>query len=250
MISHRLQTVLLVLVAALAAHIAAWGQCSNATLKGNAAFIVSGLDTNGAPVAAFGHIKSNGKGTFTGVETVADNGAILDNAPITGTYKVHSDCTGTSTTMIENLTSNAVLVVLSSGTGFQILNVDSPNIQQGSAQAQGDATCTAAGLNGNFGIQAGGTIIGVGDVVLTGLINFNGAGKLKGTESGSVAGEIFTGQSVSGSYKVKSNCTGTATIKIKGFTPLHANLAITNGGKGVMVVATDAGTVISGIGQQ
>jgi hypothetical protein len=89
----------------------------------------------------------------------------------------------------------------------------------------------------------------VGAVALDGLFSLDGKGNVTGTESGSIAGSIFTGQAVSGAYSVASNCTGTLTVTVLGQTE-HSSFVVTNGGKGMLVLETDANTVVSGFGQQ
>jgi hypothetical protein len=70
--------------------------CSNATLQGNYGFLVTGTSA-GNPIAILGQITADGNGGLTGMETVNDNGAITDTAPVTGTYKIGSKCVGTAT---------------------------------------------------------------------------------------------------------------------------------------------------------
>jgi len=251
MISRILHKGLLIVTAVLVLGLAAWGQCSNANVAGKYGFAVNGLDKNGLPISLLGYIKADGKGTFTGVETGSDDGTVFTNVPISGTYSVNSDCTGSGTTKMKgNKTiSHFALVVLTGGKNLQTVITDAPNVLAETVQAQGKATCTLAGLKGIFGIESSGVFLGVGAVALDGLFTLDGKGNVSGSESGSIAGSIFTAQSVSGTYTVASNCTGTLTLSVLGQTE-HASFVVTNGGKGMLVVETDAGTVVSGFGQQ
>lgn len=251
MISRILHKGLLIVAAVLALGLAAWGQCSNANVTGKYGFSSTGLDKNGTPIAAIGYIKADGKGTVKGTETGSDDGAVFTNVPLTGTYSINADCTGSGTSKLkgQKTTNHFNLVVVSGGKNLQTLSTDTPNVQTGTVQAQGKATCTVAGLKGNFGVEASGVFIGVGAVALDGLFTLDGKGNVTGTESGSIAGSIFTGQSVSGTYTVASNCTGTIAATVLGQT-LHSSFVVTNGGKGLLLVGTDAGTIISGFGQQ
>jgi len=246
-----LRTGFLLVAAALALGLAAWGQCSNANVTGKYGYSASGLDKSGNPISFVDYIKADGKGTFTGTETGSDDGTVFTNVPLTGTYSVNSDCTGSGTTKLKGQknTYHFTLLVLSGGKSLQTLSTDAPTVQTGGAQAQGKATCTVAGLKGTFGIESSGVFIGVGAVALDGLFTLDGKGNVSGSESGSIAGSIFTGQSVSGTYTVASNCTGTLTLTVLGQTE-HASFVMTNSGKGMLVVETDATTVVSGFGQQ
>jgi len=251
MTSTMLQKGLLMVTAVLALSLTAWGQCSNADLTGKYGFAGGGLDKNGNPIHVLAYIKANGRGTFTGTETGSDDGTVFTNIPLTGTYSINSDCTGSGTSKLkgQKTTNHFNLVVVSGGKNLQTLSTDAPNVQAGTVQAQGKATCTVAGLKGSFGIEASGDFIGVGAVALDGLFTLDGKGNVSGTESGSIAGSIFTGQSVSGTYTVASNCTGTITVTVLGQTE-HSSFVVTNGGKELLVVETDANTVVSGFGQQ
>lgn len=251
MISRILHKSLLIVAAVLALGLAAWGQCSNANVTGKYGFFGSGQDKNGHPIAFLGYINANGTGAFSGTETGSDDGAVFTNVPLTGTYSIKSDCTGTVTSKLkgQKMTNHSALVVLSGGKSLQSLSTDAPNVQTGTAQARGKVTCTLAGLKGNFGIEASGVFSGVGAVALDGLFVLNGKGNVSGSESGSIAGSIFTRQSISGTYTVASNCTGTMTFTVLGQTE-HSSFVVTNGGKGMLLVETDAGTVVGGFGQQ
>jgi hypothetical protein len=251
MISRILDKGLLIVAAVFALGLAASGQCSNASLAGKYGFSAGGLDKHGTPISLLGYINANGKGTFTGTETASDGGSVLTNVPLTGTYTIKSDCTGSGTSKLKGQknTNHFTLVVVSGGKNLQFTSTDAPNVQSGTVQAQGKANCTVAGLKGNFGIEANGVFIGVGAVALDGLFALDGKGNVSGTESGSIAGSIFTGQTVSGTYGVASNCTGTLTVTVLGQTE-HSSFVVTNGGKGMLVLETDANTVVSGFGQQ
>lgn len=251
MISRILHKGLLAAAAVLALGLAASGQCSNANLTGKYGFSAGGLDKNGNPIRLLGYINANGKGTFTGTETGSDNGSVFTNVPLSGTYSIKSDCTGSGTSKLKGQknTNHFTLVVVSGGKNLQFLSTDAPNVQAGTVQTEGKPTCTLAGLKGNYGIEASGVFIGVGAVAFDGLFALDGNGNVSGTESGSVAGSIFTAQSVSGTYTVASNCTGTMTVKVLGQTE-HSSFVVTDSGNGLLVLETDSTTVVSGFGQQ
>lgn len=251
MTSRMLREAFPLVTTVLALGLAAWGQCSNATVTGKYGFDGNGLDKNGSPISFIGYIKADGKGAFTGTETGSDNGTVFTNIPISGTYSVKSDCTGSGTTKVkgQKMLDHFALVVVSGGKNLQTLSTDSPTVQTGKVQAEGKVTCTLAGLKGSFGVEASGVFLGVGTVALDGLFVLDGKGNITGTESGSIAGSIFTAQPASGTYTVASNCTGTFAVTVLGQTE-HATFVATDGGKQMLFVETDANTVVSGFGQQ
>jgi len=249
MISRILCRGFLIVTGVLALTLTGWGQCSDANVKGKYGFAISGLDKNGNPASFLVYMKADGKGTFKGTGTDSDDG-VVETVSVTGTYAINSDCTGSGTIKAKGGKSkNYSLIVVSGGKGLQFLVTDSGNVLSGAGQAQGKETCTLAGITGSFGVEASGVFIGTGAVALDALLAFDGKGGITGTVSGSIAGEIFTGQSVSGTYTVASNCTGTTSFSLLGQT-LNASFVTINAGKSLLVLETDANTVVSGFGQQ
>lgn len=251
MSSRIFRTTLLIVIAVFVFGLVSWGQCSDANVTGKYGYLVYGFDSSGNPIASLGYMKANGKGTFSGTESVADDGEVEQNISVSGTYSINSDCTGSGTIKLKGgkKSNTFALVVVSGGKTLQILSTDTGSVQGGEAEAQGKETCTAAGLKASLGLQASGEFIGTGAVAIDGLATFDGKGDVSGTFSGSLAGEIFTGQSVSGSYTVASNCTGTTSFSLLGQT-LTTDFVMTDGAQHLLVLETNTGTVVSGRGEQ
>lgn len=51
---------------------------------------------------------------------------------------------------------------------------------------------------------------------------------------------------MTGNYTVSADCTGTAQITVSGFPTSNYNLVVVNGGKEVLVIETDANTIVTG----
>ena len=83
-----------------AANPAAAQMCSNQTVKGSYGYTVTGtiVTSQGplvaGPFAAVGRITFDGVGGVQTVRSLSDNGFILQNDAGTGTYSMHSNCTG------------------------------------------------------------------------------------------------------------------------------------------------------------
>jgi hypothetical protein len=256
MISKMVCIASLILVLVLALGSTAWAQptqppatCSNATLSGNSGFVVTGINPSG-PTVTTGQITADGKGKFTGVETVSNNGAIEQDIPIKGTYKIRANCTGSGTTTVKGAsTFHFDFVVVSAGTALEFVLTDSGTTESGSTQAQGTATCSSNGVQGTYGLQANGTLAGLGPIALNGQVKLH-RGVISGTTSGSINGQTFSGEKVSGLYKVGSNCRGGAVISVNQQSPLGLSLVVVNGGKQILFIDTDKGLVVSGSLQQ
>ena len=238
----------MIVLACLALSSTAFATCSNDSLNGTYGFLHDGTDTSGTPAtAAVSQITFDSTtGTFT-IETTASHDGVIAIASTTGTYTVASDCTGTG---VPAGASPFSFVVTS--TGFLAAHVFS----EGFAVEQGSATCTNAGVEGSFGLEATGVFVAgapaTGPVVLIGdlklTVTHSGEGLISGNLAGSEGGTIFhfVGEPVTGSYSIAADCTGTATIKSKTLSDINFSFVLVDGGKEMLAIETDADTVVSG----
>src|SRR5215208_7211643 len=75
-------------------------KCSVATLKGTYLFAQNGVEIKGTdqrPFAIAGYDVFDGNGEVKGVDSANFNGKITRNEPLSGTYSVKANCTGTFT---------------------------------------------------------------------------------------------------------------------------------------------------------
>jgi len=148
MISKMFRIALTIVLASFALGSAAGATCSNASLSGTYGFLHGGTDSNGAPTsAAVSQITFDPTtGTFTG-ETTASHDGVIVTLPLTGTYAVASNCTGTGKPAEGTPFSFVV-----TSTGFLALHL----FAEGFAVKQGSSTCTNAGVEGSFGFETTG----------------------------------------------------------------------------------------------
>ncbi len=107
----RIRISLFLIILALSASFTVAAQastCSNSTIQGTYAFTLHGtlFLPGGYTVLIDGIAKAtyDGKGNFTQVDAVADNGNLAPGwRPGTGTYSVNPDCTGTQTVSVPGL---------------------------------------------------------------------------------------------------------------------------------------------------
>jgi hypothetical protein len=88
-----------------------------------------------------------------------------------------------------------------------------------------------------------GSIAYVAQVILDGRRNVSGAGTFD------VNGAIVTA-SIAGTYTENANCTGTLMITPRGLGTLHFNFVVVNLGNEILLIETDANTVVAGNMQQ
>jgi hypothetical protein len=222
--------------------------CSNASLSGTYGFPHGTVDSSGIPTsAAVSQLTFDSTtGTFTGENTASHDGVIATE-PLTGTYAVSSNCTGTG-----NPTGGIPFSFVVTSTGFLAAHI----LGEGFAVKQGSPTCTNAGVEGSFGFEATGVflagapatgaVVFIGELKLT--VNPAGEGVISGHVAASEDGTFrtFAEDPVSGSYKVGADCRGTATITSKGGSEMHFSLVVVDGGNEMLALETDADTVVSG----
>ena len=248
MISKTRRIALTIVLASFALSSGAWAAtCSNASLSGTYGFLHGGTDASGTPTsAAVTQITFDSTtGTFTGENTASHDGVIATE-PLTGTYAVASNCTGTG-----NPTGLSPFSFVVTSTGFLALHLFS----EGFAVKQGSPVCSNAGVKGSFGFETTGVFLAgapatavafIGELKLS--VNDSGDGVIKGHVAASEDGTFLAiaDEPVTGYYKVGADCTGRATITPKGLSEMHFTLVVVDGGKQMLAIETDANTVVSG----
>jgi len=114
------------------------------------------------------------------------------------------------------------------------------------AQEEALQTCSAATLNGRYGLTFSGYSTTGAVPALTsasipvaggGLVTFDGNGNLSASETVNLGGLILP-VNVPGTYTVNSDCTGSFTT-----SRAHLNLVIVRNGREILAVNTDPGHV-------
>ncbi|HEV3254441.1 MAG TPA: hypothetical protein VG033_08535 [Candidatus Acidoferrales bacterium] len=248
MISKTFRIASIIALATFVFSSAAWATtCSNGSLSGTYGFLHDGTASNGAPAtAAVTQVTfDSATGTFAG-ETIASHDGVIVTEPLTGTYAVASNCTGTG-----KPTGGSPFSIAVTSTGFLALHL----LSEGFAVKQGSATCTNAGVKGSFGFETTGAFLAdvpatavafIGELKLT--VNPSGEGVISGHIAASEDGTFltFAQEPVTGSYKIGTDCRGTATITPKGLSEMHFSLVVVDSGKEMLAIETDADTIVSG----
>jgi len=74
-----------------------------------------------------------------------------------------------------------------------------------------EQSCSLTGAAGTYGVSDSGTIIGIGPRAAVALLTLDAEGNIKGKVTASLNGSV-TKTTLSGTYTVKPNCTGTTTF--------------------------------------
>jgi len=247
----------------------AWAECDNSTVRGayTTAFtaLVGGpSDPNVGdylPVARIGSLTftpdagSRTTGTLRGADTISIAG-FLKPLNYTGTYEIHSDCTGVA---ILNAFTNATdlqLVILNRGKEIDWIRADEGLVTAGKFTAQ-NLKCANLTVEGkyayayDYGLSTAPANVFSGldafaPGAASGILTFQPDGSLSGRDVVSEEGAIRPRQ-FTGTYKLNSDCTGTLeldeVVAGGGGDVLHANVVISAAGREINFIQTDVGTV-------
>lgn len=111
----------------------------------------------------------------------------------------------------------------------------------GTRSASALDSCSNATLTGSYGFVLTGTILGVGPISIVGTSKYDGAGNFVRNEVTVVNGYVLPPETISGTYSVNADCTGTTADTLG----LHSQFVIVNNGKGFFGEGTDGGSVLT-----
>jgi hypothetical protein len=95
----------------------------------------TGTITSVGQVAVEGQLVLNGKGAVTGTATLSLNGSIVSAVPVTGSYAINSDCTGTAQITPQGLSAiNLAVLVVDAGKEMIAVETDTNTIVSGILQ--------------------------------------------------------------------------------------------------------------------
>jgi hypothetical protein len=113
--------------------------------------------------------------------------------------------------------------------------------------ADGDQACSVSSLRGTYAQQAQGTIVRQipgfppppFPLAEAGIVSFDGSGNLSGKTTINVGGVVIQ-PSITGTYTVNSDCTGTTTVYSSLGFVLHDAIVLVRGGREFRDVQTDS----------
>jgi hypothetical protein len=115
--------------------------------------------------------------------------------------------------------------------------------------AQASHGCDLRDVQGSYSYLVSGTNVGAGLVAAVGLVTADGAGHLTATDTVSANGLIIH-RSITGSYTVNANCTGTALFSDNFGQSTHLDFVIAARGSEFQFIQTDANTVTTGVARR
>jgi hypothetical protein len=115
--------------------------------------------------------------------------------------------------------------------------------------AETSTACSNSTLKGNYGMFLEGSDNNGNVLVSLGQIVADGKGGLSGLWNQAISGNFVDGVTLSGTYKVNSNCTGTATLKPTNEPVMHLRVMVAAAGAQFDMIDTDSGNTQSGYAQ-
>jgi hypothetical protein len=207
------------------------------------------------PFVHFGYFTFDGNGNFSGAHDTNFGGGLLPHVD-SGTYSVNSDCTTGTISFTTGAGIRLSIVITSGGQEIKFVGAN-PNIVESGTLRLMAASCSASILSGSSYGYATDGLIAAGDgnsfprvggfVPFThgGQISFGADGSISGVDNASLGGVLMPGQSVSGTYSVNSDCTGTATMTIGG-VDASWHFVVLEGAEQIIFIATPTGYVWAG----
>ena len=109
--------------------------CTNLGVKHTYSLEATGLHIGVGQIAAVGQLALNGTGSLKGTITISANGAISSSLPVTGSYLINSNCTGTATFTPQGQSAiNISIVIVNAGKELMFVETDNNTIVTGTLQ--------------------------------------------------------------------------------------------------------------------
>lgn len=250
------------LLLVLSASLQAQPKCTNANLNGTLFYTISGSIKNGAATVSYtelGQVTADGAGSFSSGTTTTSTAGVIATLPVTGTYSVNANCSGTATLITSVQTVTVSLQVVNGG-GLTLSSITSSPLNElgqirffRAANATG-AQCGNGSISGAHGLLlSGGTYSGGVRTPYEAEVQFvvDGNGAIT-----ALTGQVTTasangslGFNGTGTYSLSSNCSGTAQINLaNGASSLNYVIARAEGGN-ILFLETDLNTTVSGSAQ-
>ena len=106
--------------------------CTDLGVKANYGFQDTGLVVGSGPIALTGRLTLDGNGGAKGSQSGTQAGAVVTNVPLSGSYSVNSDCTGSATlTPQGGVATNFNFVLVNGGKTVLAIDTDATTVITG-----------------------------------------------------------------------------------------------------------------------
>lgn len=109
--------------------------CTDLGVKHTYSMELTGIVNSVGQVAMGGQLILNGAGSVTGTATLSLNGSIVNSVPVSGTYQINSDCTGSAQVTPQGLSAiNLSLLIVNADKEIMAIETDTNTIVAGTLQ--------------------------------------------------------------------------------------------------------------------
>ncbi|MFZ0819989.1 MAG: hypothetical protein WAM91_07955 [Candidatus Acidiferrales bacterium] len=179
---------------------------SSTPISGSFAFTVAGANAGGT-FEAGGIINTDGAGKVlnTSAQDVNNDGLITENSALSGNYSVAANGRGTM-----NLNGGTInFAIYPTTAGVLLFETDSSIVAGGTAFQQ-SGTLSNTSVDGNYGMNLAGIVVGSNEINSVAQFAADGAGNITGSVDFNNGGSLSSGLALTGKYSIASSGRGTA----------------------------------------
>ena len=103
--------------------------------------------------------------------------------------------------------------------------------------------CSNASFKGSYGASCGG-FVGAGPLAVIGVLTADGKGNISGVETLSVNGVITSGVTLTGTYTVNADCTGSIETTAPDDAVTDHDFVLDDNKKEIRIIVTETGAVV------
>jgi hypothetical protein len=104
--------------------------------------------------------------------------------------------------------------------------------------------CSDASFKGTYGTSCEGTVVGVGPLTVVSILTADGGGNISGVETLSVNGGITPGVTLTGTYSVDADCTGSIVTTTPDGSVTDHDFVLDDNKKEIRIIVTEPGAVV------
>jgi len=187
------------------------GNTANSKLSGQYTYELSGIDLTTSPALFFreaGVFTADGNGHITaGFDDTAEGSSVALNAPVTGTYSISTDGTGSAALTFSNNSVLTLALTVIGSSKVNLIEVDSGVTAGGTAELQSTSSFSAA-PSGTFAFRF--HSFGPASVAEVGAFTVT-SGAISGTADVNRSGALTSGVAVTGLFNAPDATSGRGT---------------------------------------
>jgi hypothetical protein len=227
--------------------------CDPVAFQGPYGFQLSGTTTIGSkpqPAAASGRLVFDGSGSVSGISSVKFTGLLLGN-PVTGMYEAKADCSVSWSLQDDSGNFQHFEGTMSAYGKRVTFRQSDPGGARDGIMIQSAPGCSAADFRGRYSLRVAGDVVDVDSNQVTGKVSWGGLIEADGQGSLAYAPGASSPFEDAGTFQMQDDCILNITLELSsgegesGNTVWNFRGVLVNGGKTVLGIQSDPGTVVT-----